>query len=214
VRRRAEDAGVVVLLLLFAFLGTRVHAAVADLAGLGRGLQDAGGAVSATARDATGAVDRGFGAAAGAVQDVPLVGGQVAGALRDAGRTATVPVRRQADAEARRLIAAGREGERRARRTATLLGWLTFLIPALLLLSRYLPPRVAGIRRRRAAQRLLELAPEAELARRAAYGLPYGILLRHTADPLGDLAAGRHAGLIAALAEDAGVTLRAPGGRA
>jgi hypothetical protein len=214
VRPRAGDLAVVALLVLFAVLGTRVHAAVADLAGLGRGLQDAGGAISATARDATAAVDRGFGAAAGAVRDVPLVGGRVAGALRSAGRTAAQPVRREAAAQARRLTVAGREGERRALRTATLLGWLTFVIPALLLLAWYLPPRIAGVRRRRAAGRAVAAAPEAELARRAAYGLPYAALLRHTDDPFGDLAAGRHGGLLAALAEDAGVAVRARGGRA
>jgi hypothetical protein len=216
-RRRATIAGdlaLVALLVLFAWLGTRVHDTVADLASLGRGLQDAGSAVSSTARDATGAVDRGFGAAAGAVQGVPLVGARIAGALRSAGQAATQPVRRQADAEARRLVAAGREGERRALHTATLLGWLTFVIPALLLLSRFLPQRVGQVRRLSAAHTLLAGAPEDVLARRAAYGLPYATLLRHTADPFGDLAAGRHAGLLAALAEDSGVRLTARGGRA
>jgi hypothetical protein len=42
------------------------------------------------------------------------------------------------------------------------------------------------------------------LAARAANNLSYRTLARHTPDPFGDLAAGRHAGLLAALAEDAG----------
>ena len=210
----AGDVAVVALLVLFAWLGVKVHDSVAELADLGRGLRQAGTAVSSTARDASTAVDRGFGAAAGAVQGVPLVGEQVAGALRGAARSATAPVRSRADAEARRLVAAGREGERRAQRTATLLGWVTFLVPAVLLLSRTLPGRIGLVRRLAAAERLLAAAPEDVLARRAAYGLPYATLLRHTQDPFGDLAAGRHGALLAALAEDAGVPLRARGGRA
>jgi hypothetical protein len=55
------------------------------------------------------------------------------------------------------------------------------------------------------------LSPERErlVAQRAAFGLPYGALLRHTRDPLGDLEAGRYASLVAAELEDAG--LRPPG---
>ena len=211
-RRNATLAGdltTLVLILLFAWIGMKVHDGVAELAGLGRGLQDAGTAVSRTSSDATGAVRDGFGRAAGAVQGVPLVGGQVAGALRSAGSGATQPVQRQADKEAARLRAAGVDGERRALRLANLLGWLSFLVPTLLLLSRTLPPRIGQVRRLTLAHDLLADAPEIELARRAAYGLPYAALARHTRDPLGDLAAGRHAPLVAALAEDAGVPLQA-----
>ena len=57
------------------------------------------------------------------------------------------------------------------------------------------------------AQRTLRGAPEHILAARAAYSLPYGTLTRYTRDPFGDLAAGRHDGLLAALADDAGVRL-------
>ena len=46
------------------------------------------------------------------------------------------------------------------------------------------------------------------LAQRAAFGLPYATLLRHTSDPLGDLKAGRLDGLIAAVLEDAGLRAR------
>ena len=43
---------------------------------------------------------------------------------------------------------------------------------------------------------------------RAAFSLPYGQLLRYTPDPFGDLAAGRHEGLLAAALEDAGLAAR------
>lgn len=210
-RTLAGDAAVLLLLLLFGWLGFKVHDAVAELAGLGRGLQDSGRAISQTAHDATGAVRSGFGGAAGAVQGVPLVGGQLAGALRGAGDSSTAPVQRAADAQAQRLVDAGREGEHKAYALANLLGWLTFLVPGLLLLSRFLPGRIDAVRRWTAAGRVLVHAPEEELARRAAYGLPLAALARHTRDPFGDLAAGRHGALLAALEAEAGVQLRETG---
>jgi hypothetical protein len=139
---------------------------------------------------------------------VPLVGGQIAGALRNAGNRVSEPVNGAADAQARRLIAAGREQERQTHRVAKLAGWLTFLLPALLLLTRALPPRIARIRRMTAAGRMLRGGPPEVLAARAAYNLPYVTLSRHTADPFGDLAEHRHAALLKALAEDAGASMR------
>ena len=108
---------------------------------------------------------------------------------------------------------AGRDGELRALATARLLGWLTFLTPAILLLSRALPPRVRQARALGAAQRVLTgegLDPDREraLAARAAFSLPYETLQRHTEDPFGDLIARRHDGLIRALGEDAGQWVR------
>jgi hypothetical protein len=40
---------------------------------------------------------------------------------------------------------------------------------------------------------------------RAAFGLPYGQLLRYTEDPIGDLAADRYEPLVEAVLEDAGL---------
>ena len=57
------------------------------------------------------------------------------------------------------------------------------------------------------AQRTMSGAPEHILAARAAYSLDYNTLRRHTPDTFGDLANGRHAALIAALADDAGVKI-------
>ena len=201
----AGDLAVILLLCLFAWLGVKVHDEIDSLASIGSSLEDSGRGISASARDATGAVRGGFDSAAGAVQGVPLVGGQVAGALRDASRKVSQPVNGAANAQARRLIAAGREQERQTHRVAKLAGWLTFLLPALLLLTRMVPPRIAAVRRMTAAGRALRGAPPEILAARAAYNLPYGELTRHTREPFGDLAAQRYAALLAALAEDAGV---------
>jgi hypothetical protein len=176
------------LIAVFAWLGLKVHDSVAELAGLGRGVRDAGAAVDSTAR---GAAD--------AVSEVPLVGAAAGDALRRVGAE-----------QARRLDAAGREGEEQALETARLLGWLAFLAPTVGLLAAVGPALVRQVRARRAARRLLGDGPldserEAALARRAAYGLPYTVLERHTRDPIGDLLAGRHEPLLAALRDDADV---------
>jgi hypothetical protein len=187
-----RDALTVLALVVLAVLALRVHDRVDALSAAGRGAQDAGRSVQ-----------RGFASAAGAVDGVPVVGGQLSGALRGAGE--------DTGGEA---VRAGRAGEQAAQDAADLLGWLTFLIPSGLLLSRVLPPRVAQVRTLASAERALRLGPggggehERLLASRAAFALPYATLLRHTPDPLGDLAAGRHDRLVAALADDAG--LRVP----
>jgi hypothetical protein len=202
------DLAVLALVVVFAWLGVKVHDGVAELAALGRGLQDAGAAVGGTARDAAGAVRGGFGSAADAVGGTP----EIAGALRSAGNSAAQPVESAGAEQGQRLTRAGRDAEARVYDTANLLGWITFLVPTLLLVSRWLPPRARQIRALSAAAGFLRGAPldperERELARRAAYSLPYGALARHTRDPLGDLIAGRYAPLLAALGEDAGLRM-------
>jgi hypothetical protein len=68
---------------------------------------------------------------------------------------------------------------------------------------------VKQVRKLTDAARVLRLPEDADhrrlLASRAAFGLPYGTLLRHTPDPLGDLHEGRHDALVAAAFEDAGL---------
>ena len=206
----AGDLAVVLLLCLFAWAGVKVHDGIAQLASVGRSVADSGRGLSATTRDATHAVGGAFDSAGGAVQGLPLVGGQLAGALRSAGSSVTRPVNHASDTQARRLIAAGRAEQRQTHRLAKLVGWLTFLIPTLLLLIWALPRRIGLARRLTAAQRALRGGPPEILAARAAYDLPFRTLVRHTPDPFGDLAAGRHAGLLAALADDAGVRLPMP----
>ena len=190
-RRRATtvagDAALLLAVLLFAWLGTVVHGAVEDLTVVSRGVEDAGSSVE-------GALGR----AGDAVGGAPIVGGQLGDALRDAGA-----------GTGGRAAATAREGDERIRALADLGGWLTFLLPTALLLSRALPPRVGQVRRLTAASRVLRAPADDErrllLAQRAAFGLPFATLLRHTPDPLGDLAAGRLDGLVAAVREDAGL---------
>jgi hypothetical protein len=185
----ARDVLVLALLALFAWLAVAVHDAVDSLAVLGEGVEAAGTSVE----------DR-FATAADAVADVPVVGGPVGDALRGAG-----------EGTGGNVAEVGREGTDRVHRLADLLGAVTFLIPALLLLVGTLPERVGQIRRLTAASRVLHAEDEERtrlLAMRAAFSLPYGQLLRYSEDPFGDLAAGRHAALAAAAYDDAGIRPR------
>jgi hypothetical protein len=174
-------------LLVLAWLGLWVHDAIDELAILGRGVEDAGASVQG-----------GFDAAADTVAEAPVVGGELGDALRDAGRST--------GGEAVEL---GRDGEASVHAAANLLGWVTFVVPGVLLLSRVLPQRLAQVRALTAAARVLHDADDptrrALLAERAAFGLPYATLLRHTRDPIGDLADGRFDALVAAVREDAGL---------
>ena len=183
----AGDLLVLLLLVLLAWLGMRVHDAVAELASVPRGVTDTGGAIQ-----------RGFESAGDAVGEVPVVGEPLAGALENAGEGAGGEVAKT-----------GREGEEDVNDLADVLGALFFLLPAAAVLSRYLPDRIAEVRRLTAAAHVIgpTLTPDRErtLAMRAAYGLPYERLIRYTSDPLADLESGRYAGLVAAALDDAGL---------
>lgn len=186
----ARDAATLLGLFLFAKIGLAVHDAVDKLAILGDGVESAGQAVS-------GGLER----AADAVDGTPVVGDDVGDALRGAGEGS--------GGEVEEL---GRGGAGAAHDLANLLGLLFFLLPSALLLLWALPPRFAQVRRLSAAARVLREpgSPERRelLAARAAFGLPYGTLLRYTKDPIGDLEAGRYDALVRAELEQAG--LRAP----
>lgn len=107
------------------------------------------------------------------------------------------------------MASLGREGESKVHDTATLLGILTFVLPAAILLALALPGRVRQARALTAASAVLWGADDPErrrlVASRAAFGLPYGTLLEYTPDPIGDLAEGRHEALVTAALDDAGI---------
>jgi hypothetical protein len=181
------DAIVVALLIVFAWLGVAVYDAVERLRVLGEGVQATGGAVSS-----------GFETAADAVDGTPVVGDDLADGLREAGESSGGEV-----------AELGERGEEGAHRLALLLGFVTFALPAGLLLLFAVPPRIELARRLTAASRVLT-EPDSEerrraVAMRAAFALPYGTLLRYTRDPLGDLAAGRYDALVEAAFDDAGL---------
>jgi hypothetical protein len=186
----AADLLTVLALVLFGWIGLQVHDAVDRLAVLGEGVNEAGSSI-----------EDGFDTAADAVDGTPVVGGELADGLRDAG-----------EGSGGNVADLGQEGEDKTHRLADVLGLVTFGLPALFLLLRTVPPRVAEVRRISAAEQVLLPGGDPErrrlVAMRAAFALPYGQLLRYTRDPLGDLEAGRHDALVRAALEDAG--LRAP----
>ena len=185
------DLMVVALIALFAWLGATVNDTFDDLASLGRGVEEAGNSVQG-----------GFQDAGDLVGDVPVVGGALADAFSDVGA--------QTGGNTAEL---GDQGEAAVEDTATLLGWVTFALPTLVVLLWALPRRVARVRKLTAATRTLDDALDPErrrlLAMRAAFGLPYDTLLLYSPDPLGALAAGDYDPLVRALFEDSG--LRPPG---
>jgi hypothetical protein len=185
----ARDLATILALVIFALIALKVHDAVDKLAVLGDGVESAGNAVTG-----------GFDSAADAVDGTPLVGGQIGDALRGAG-----------EGSGGEVADLGRGGAGAAHDLANLLGILFFALPAALLLLWVLPPRIRQIRRLNAAAKAVgELSAERRrlLAMRAAFGLPYGELLRFTKDPLGDLEAGRYDALVAAELEQVGLQPR------
>jgi hypothetical protein len=186
-RALVGDFLAIALLVLFAWAGLKVHDAVDRLAVLGEGVQASGGAI-----------EKGFDSAADAVDGTPVVGDEIGDGLRSAG-----------EGSGGEVVDLGEEGEEGAHDLANVLGFVTFALPALLVIVVWLPGRVGQIRRLRAASQVVgdRATPERRrlLAMRAAFSLPYGQLLAYTRDPLGDLEDGRYDALVAAALEDAGL---------
>jgi hypothetical protein len=186
-RALVGDLVAIALLLIFAWAGLKVHDAVDKLAVLGEGVQASGGVV----RD-------GFDSAADAVDGTPVVGEELAEGLRSAG-----------EGSGGEVVELGEQGEEGAHDLANVLGFVTFALPALIVLVIWLPGRVSQVKRLRAASQVLRDGESEErrrlLAMRAAFSLPYGQLLGYTRDPLGDLESGRYDALVAAALEDAGL---------
>ncbi len=184
-------------LILFAWAGMKVHDTVLQLNTLSQGVQDAGTAVNG-----------GFSDVAGAVGSLPIVGSTLADSLKNAGQ-----------ATGGNVVKAGLAGETAVNDTATVLGWVTFLLPGIVLLVLVIPLRVRQIIRLTDAARHLGpvIGPERQrlLAMRAAFGLPWAALENYSQDPMSDLEAGHFDPLVEALYADVGLrppALAAPGG--
>jgi hypothetical protein len=189
-RAVAKDALLILTLIVLAWLALKVHDTVDKLAVLGSGVRESGEAVQT-----------GFEKAGEAASGIPVVGGDVEGALRDAGSSTGGEVAQ-----------AGSDGEERVHDLANLLGLLFFAIPASILLVTTLPARIRQFRELNATERLLDTSSEERrrlVAMRAAFSLPAAELARHTKDPLGDLAEHRYDALIDAAYDEAGLRRRA-----
>jgi hypothetical protein len=189
-RAVAKDALTLLTLFVLAWLALKVHDAVDQLAVLGSGVRESGEAVQS-----------GFEKAGEAASGIPVVGGDVEGALRDAG-----------SGTGGEVAQAGSDGEEKVHDLADLLGLLFFAIPASILLIATLPGRIRQFRELNATARLLDVTSEERrrlVAMRAAFSLPARTLARNTQDPLGDLAEARYERLIAAAYDEAGLRRRA-----
>ncbi|MGB9184122.1 MAG: hypothetical protein WCB67_08640 [Solirubrobacteraceae bacterium] len=186
-RAMFSDAMALGLLIVFAWLGIRVHHDVDQLSGLGTGVIDAGHAVRS-----------GFASAASAASGVPLAGDAIASALRSAAGTTS-----------QNIVAVGQAGAASAHRLALILGLLMWAIPSVTLVSLLLPRRVMEIRRLRRL-RLAQRGPDSEarrrlLALRAILALPEEVLFAYSPDPAGDVLQGQYEQIAAAALEANGL---------
>lgn len=185
--RILRDLVIVVVLAGLGWMGHQVYEQVDSIRVLATGVTSAGESVQG-----------GFGSVADAVAGLPLVGDELAEALTSSG-----------DATGGNVATLGAEGEQAIHRAAQFTGWLTFLVPATLLLALTLPERIRSIRKLNEAQRFLVDDGDSErqrlMAMRAAFGLPVDVLLEYSADPIGDLMAGNHQPLLDALYAEAGL---------
>ena len=168
---RLLDALALAWCTVWLVLGAWVGFELWQLAGLGDTL-----ARSGTALDSSGR-------ALQELRDIPIIGG-TPGRIGDQVRTTAAEV-----------ISQGTEASSSARRLAVLLGLTVALLPLTPALL-YLPLRLRTSRDRRDVRDLLgrldEREVDAHLARRALQSVPYAELLRATATPERDFAAGRH----------------------
>ena len=142
----AGDVVVVLLIVLFAWIGTRLHDSVAGLGAMARGIEQTGTSIRDTGRTTGAEIRRGFGNAADIVAGAPLVGDSLADSLRSTGERSAEAVVEQARRSGVELEEAGRRGREEIESTATLVGWLGFLIPTVLLLSQAIPSRLRQVR--------------------------------------------------------------------
>jgi hypothetical protein len=185
--RAVADFLIVVVIIVLALIGLKVRDSVNRLVVVPEGVRETGSAVQSGFKDAADAVD-----------GVPLVGGDLADALEGAG-----------EGSGGEVEDLGQSGVDRTHQLADLLGLIVFVLPAAGVLSLYLPGRIAQVRRLRTASQVLDERDDPErrrlIAMRAAFGLPYETLLRHTSDPIGDLANERYEPLVEAVLEDSGL---------
>src|SRR5919204_3626264 len=137
-RAVAKDALVLLTLFVLAWLALKVHDTVDKLAVLGTGVHDSGEAVQT-----------GFEKAGEAASGIPVVGGDVEDALRDAG-----------SGTGGEVAQAGSDGAEKVHDLADLLGVLFFAIPASILLVATLPARIRQFRELNATERLLDTSSE------------------------------------------------------
>jgi hypothetical protein len=155
------DFGLVVWVLIWIWLADIVHDAVLGLATPGRKLDAAGTSLGERLRDAGSTVG-----------EIPYVGD-------DAGRPFD-----GAGSSADQVAAAGRSQVEAVESLAFWLALAVALIPILIALAVYLPPRIRFVLRATAGQRLIDSTADLDLfALRAMANQPLHVLARVSSDP-------------------------------
>jgi hypothetical protein len=166
VRRTLQVAGDVAAVLwvwVWITVASRVHDATLELATPGRKMDSSASDLAGQLRDA-----------GRTVANVPLVGDEARTPFDGAGDAASG----LADAGQQQVAAVGT--------LALWLGWAVALIPILMLLWFYLPPRIRFVRRATAGQRYLDSGADLDLfALRAMSHQPLHVLATVSADPVG-----------------------------
>ena len=140
------DIVVVLLIVLFAWVGLKLHDSIAGLGDMAKGIQDTGTTIRQSGESTGREIRDGLGGAADTVSAAPFVGDQLAGELRATGDRSADAVEAQARRAGGELERAGRQGREDAESTAKLVGWMAFLVPTVLLLSQALPTRLRQVR--------------------------------------------------------------------
>lgn len=157
------DLGLLAWVVLWAWVGRRVHDVTMALAEPGRQLQGAG----AGFREKLNAAGNG-------VDDLPLLDDRVAGPFRSAAAAGT-------DIEK-----AGTDLVRAVERLALLIGWTTALVPIVIVALVWAFVRGRFVRRASAAQRFIDAEDDLDLfALRAMANQPMGALAKVSSDPSG-----------------------------
>ena len=140
------DYLVAAAIVLFALLAMSLHASVSGLGEMATGLKDTGTAIETSGRATAQEIRSSVGRAADAVGALPVVGGPVRDAVRDTGNRSAAAVERETKVNGRLLAESGRQGEADVRTTARLVGWMSFLVPTILLLAQWIPRRLPAWR--------------------------------------------------------------------
>ena len=166
VRRTLQISGDLLAVLwiwLWVTLALKVHDATLELARPGYKIDSSASDLAERLRDA-----------GKTVANVPLVGDEARSPFDGAGNAASG------------LADAGQQQVAAVDTLATWLGWAVALIPILLVLWFYLPPRVRFVRRATAGQRYLDSGADLDLfALRAMSHQPLHVLARVSPDPAG-----------------------------
>ena len=133
-------------IVLFAAFAVALHSSVAGLADMAVGIRQTGEEIRTSGKVTAEEIRDSVDAAANAVGSLPIVGPSAAARVRETARRTAGAVESATRENGTLLIQSGVQGEADARSTATLVGWMSFLIPTILILTSWLPRRWPQLR--------------------------------------------------------------------